>query len=505
MTSNLHAINEKLNNDLLYFAEKAPFVIKDKAGLNRPFCPNKAQRYIHEKLEEQKHLTGKVRALILKGRQQGCSTYIAARFYHKTRRPGKTTFILSHESSTTNKLFKLVKRYHENVHPTLAPLTAGSNRKELIFDGISSEYAVGTAGNKEVGRGGTVQYFHGSEAAFWPNTDEIKAGLLQSIPDMDDTEIIFESTANGLGNMFHKMSMEAMKGEGDYILIFVPWFWQEEYQRPIDDKVSLSPEDLEYQRTYELTDDQMAWRHYKILELGSGIKFKQEYPANPIEAFQASGDSLITPETIMDARRSTLKDKASPLIIGVDPARKGDRTAVAFRRGREVPAVYTWPEMNQMRLVGIVAKYIDKHEPAMVFIDVGMGYGTIDRLHELGYSSVVRGVHFGETALESDIYINKRAEIWCNMRDWFKDGEVSIPDDDEIHADLAVMPDYIETSGGKIKLIEKSKIKIDAGFSPDIGDAVALTFSYPVSSKNNKKKSVIKRGSPLKTQRNRRG
>lgn len=500
----LHAIDYKLNHDLQYFSEKAPLVIKDKSGTNRPFIFNKAQQFIHKRLEDQRVSLGRVRALILKGRQQGCSTYIAARFYHKTRQPGKTTFILSHEGSTTDKLFKLVKRYHENVHKVLAPETAGSNRKELIFDTISSEYAVGTAGNKEVGRGGTVQYFHGSEAAFWPNTDEIKAGLLQSIPELDDTEAIFESTANGLGNMFHKMCMDAMKGVGDYILIFVPWFWQDEYSRPMDDSVALSDDDIEYQNTYDLSDEQMAWRHYKTIELGSEIKFKQEYPANPIEAFQASGDSLIGPELIMNARKSNIKDKQAPLIIGVDPAKDGDRTAIIFRRGREVPAYYTWDTMTPMRLVGIVAKYIDKHDPAKVFVDVGLGYGTIDRLHELGYQKIVQGVHFGEKALESDIYINKRAEMWVNMRDWFRDGEVSVPDDDDLHADLAVMPDHIETSSGKIKLVEKRKIKEEAGFSPDIGDALALTFAYPVRVKKEGEKSIIKRGSPLKSQRNRR-
>lgn len=506
MKKRLTEIHTRLNDDLIYFSEKAPLMIKDKQGRYIPFILNKAQRYVHKRLENQLKKKGKVRALILKGRQQGCSTYIAARFYHKTRKKGKTTFILSHESSTTNKLFKLVKRYHENVHPSLAPSTAGSNRQELIFDGINSEYAVGTAGNKEVGRGGTVQYFHGSEAAFWPNTDEIKAGLLQSIADLPDTEIIFESTANGLGNMFHSMSMDALKKLGDYELIFVPWFWQEEYSREFTEDVILDEENLHYQRTYELTNEQMAWRYYKQIEIGK-VKFKQEYPANPIEAFQASGESLITPEVIMDARKCNISDKEAPLIMGVDPARTGDRTVICFRRGREVPIYYTWDSMDSMRLAGISAKLIDKHNPAQVFIDVGLGYGTLDRLKELGYSSQVTGVHFGTAALEQDIYLNKRAEMWCNMRDWFVEGGVNIPDDDELHADLACVPDYIETSSGKIKLVEKKKIKEDFGRSPDIGDALAVTFAFPVKPKKTNGIRKVNKGSPLKTikQRGRNG
>ncbi len=488
-------IHNRLNDDLIYFAEKAPLKIKTKEGAFTVFVFNKAQEYIHMRIEKQLKEKGYVRVLILKGRQQGCSTYISGRFYHKSRKNGKTIFILSHESSTTDKLFKMVKNFHENVDPTLAPYTAGSNRKELRFSEINSEYVVGTAGNAEVGRGGTVQYFHGSEAAFWPNTSEIKAGLLQSIPLLPDTEIIFESTANGLGNMFHSMCMDALKGVGDYELIFVPWFWQEEYARPMTDDVILSEDDLHYQRTYKLTDEQMAWRYYKILELGSVVKFKQEYPANAIEAFQASGDSLIKPETIMDARSCTTRDKQAPLILGVDPARDGDRTVIAFRRGREVPIFYTWDSMDSMTLAGIVARYIDAHNPAMVFIDVGYGYGTIDRLKELGYSSNVTGVHFGAQALENELYINKRAEMWCNMRDWFNEGGVNIPDNDDLHADLACMPDFKQTSSGKIKLVSKDKIKEDYGRSPDIGDAVALTFAFPVhsqASREIKKKGAVK-------------
>jgi len=503
MNQKMIEVHTRLNDDLVYFADKAPLMIKDKQGTYLPFILNKAQRYINKRLDKQLKDTGKVRALILKGRQQGCSTYIAARFYHKTRKKGKTTFILSHESSTTNKLFKLVKRYHENVHPSLKPLTTGSNRQELIFDELASEYAVGTAGNKEVGRGGTVQYFHGSEAAFWPNTDEIKAGLLQSIADMSGTEVILESTANGLGNMFHSMCMDALNKKGDYQLIFVPWFWQEEYAREFSDEIEFTNEDLHYQSAYELSDEQMSWRHYKQIELGR-VKFKQEYPANPIEAFQASGDSLILPETIMDARKCTAKDKDAPLIMGVDPARTGDRTAIAFRRGREMPVYYTWGNMDSMRLVGICAKLIDKHKPAQVFIDVGLGYGTIDRLKELGYSKRVTGVHFGSSAMENELYINKRAEMWCNLRDWFNEGGVNIPNDDELHADIACVPDYIETSAGKIKLVEKKKIKADFGRSPDIGDALALTFAFPVNQRAVREITKVGgKGSPLKTNRNR--
>ena len=491
--------HDRLQTDLKFFCEHAPMIIKDKSGKMKKLVFNRAQKFIHERLEAQLKAIGKVRAWILKGRQQGCSTYISARFYHKTtRKKGISTFILSHEGTTTDKLFKLVKRYQDKIHGSNKPSTQYSNRKEIVFNKMESDYAVGTAGNEDIGRGGTVQLFHGSECAFWDNTDELQTGLLQSIPDDNDTEIIFESTANGMGNMFHKGVMDALKGETEYIVIFVPWYWQEEYSKTAPKSFILDEEEGEYKKLYKLTNDQMCWRREKIKTLGGIHKFRQEYPANIHEAFQVSGEGLIKPEWIMKARECTVTSKESPLIIGVDPARDGDRTVIAFRRNREFPKIYIKDNMNQMRLAGILAALIDRHQPAKCFIDVGHGYGTIDRLHELGYESIVTGVNFGETALEDDKYMNKRAEMWLNMRDWIEREGVSIPDDDELHSDLAIMPDYLETSSGKKRLISKDKIKEMLGKSPDIGDAMCLTFAYPVKS-NSSKIPSRKKGSQVTT------
>lgn len=503
--------HERLQNDLIFFAANAPLMIRDKSGAKIPLRFNQAQMHVHQELERQLMNTGKVRALIIKGRQQGVSTLIEARFLHKSTRQGsKSVFILTHNADSTDKLFKMTKRFYENLDDTLKPSLAGSNRKELIFDKIESDFFVGTAGNKEVGRGGTIQFFHGSEAAFWPNTDEIKAGVLQSVSKLPGTEIILESTANGLGNMFHEMAMNAIKGIGEYILIFVPWFWQDEYRQtpPID----WEPDDeaLEYKELYNLDIEQIYWRHLKIIEIGTRL-FKQEYPATAIEAFQTTGGGLIKPEDIVRARNCQVKDKDAPMVLGVDPARKGgDRTILCFRRGREVPKYYKFDEMDSMRLAGIIATLLEKHPIVKTFIDVGMGYGTIDRLRELGYGDRVVEVSFGAQATESDLYINKRVEMWCNMNEWLSGGDVNIPDDDEIHADLAIMPDVVITSANKKKLVAKDEIKKKYGRSPDIGDALALTFFMPVSSNAATAgvSKIIKKNnsnSPLKTMRNRRG
>ena len=159
---------QRLKDDYPHYAEKCLRIRpKDPKAGNQPFVLNPAQRYLHEKLEEQRQRTGKVRALVLKGRQQGISTYVGGRFYHRvTHSRGLRCFILTHEQEATNNLFGMVDRYHENCPELVRPSTGAANAKELYFDLLDSGYAVGTAGTKAVGRSQTVQLFHGSEVAF---------------------------------------------------------------------------------------------------------------------------------------------------------------------------------------------------------------------------------------------------------------------------------------------------------------------------------------------------
>jgi hypothetical protein len=477
----------------LPFCAKSIYKIVSKEGKLISLSFNKAQAYAHQQIEDQKMRTGMVRKIILKGRQQGISTYIGARNYHKTSmNNGKRTFIMAHDKESTTKLFNMVQDYHDNLPDSLRQPTKASNAKEIIFSENHSRYYVGTAGSGDVGRGGTVQLFHGSEVAFWKNTDKILTGVLQSVPRMKDSEIILESTANGMANMFYNKCMDAMKGIGDFELIFIPWFWQEEYEITPPDDYELDDQEEELYNTYlkdlygyENAKSKLYWRRLKITELGGEWKFKQEYPFNVMEAFQTSGDSLISNEDIVRARECTTKDRHAPLVMGVDPARDGDRTVIAFRRGRECPVYYTYNNMDEMRLAGIVSKHIEKYKPVKCFIDVGLGYGTIDRLRERGFKKIVEGVHFGSGAMEDNLYMNKRVEMWFNLRDWLEQQGINIPDDNELHVDLSCIPRGIETSSGKWRLVPKDKIREISGISPDIGDALALTFAFPVHMNDN--------------------
>ena len=217
MSLNEVEIRRKLKYDFKHYAEKC-LRIKSKSGRTEPFKMNKAQEYVHSRLETQKAQTGKVRALILKGRQQGMSTYVGGRFYHLTSHSfGVKTFILTHERQATQNLFNMTKRYHKNCPELVKPSTGVANANEMVFDVLDSDYKLGTAGTEGVGRSNTIQLFHGSEVAFWPNASTHAVGVMQAIPDEDNTEVILESTANGLGNFYHEQWKAAEAGVSEYL------------------------------------------------------------------------------------------------------------------------------------------------------------------------------------------------------------------------------------------------------------------------------------------------
>jgi len=482
------AIRQKLKDDLEHYASRC-LKIRTKSGQIEPFTFNKAQRYIHGRLEEQKQKTGRVRALILKGRQQGCSTYVGARFYQRTTHSrGLRTFILTHEDAATQNLFEMVNRYHEHCHPLVKPSTGAANAKELFFDILDSGYKVGTAGTKGVGRSSTLQLFHGSEVAFWPHADTHAAGVMQAVPDEDGTEEILESTANGIGNFFHQKWVDAEKGIGDFIAVFVPWFWQEEYRRPVPEGFEPSGEEAEYAALYGLDLEQLVWRRAKIAELKDPALFKQEYPANAAEAFQMSGhDSYIEPELIAKARKGTAQE-SGPLVIGYDPAwMGGDRHTMAWRAGRCLRKVESKTKLDTMQAAGWAKRVIDEDRPARFFIDVGgVGAGVYDRLVEMGYGKVVRPINFGSSPLEPPPAEgggagNRRAEMWMKSKDWLSEpAGVKIPDLDSLQAD-ACGPGYKWDSNTRLFLEKKEDMRRRGVQSPDEWDAVALTFAEPVA------------------------
>ncbi len=479
----------RCKNNFPFFASKQ-LKIASKSGKLEPFELNQAQLYIHERLEAQLAEQGQIRALILKGRQQGASTYVEGRFYWKVRfRKAVKAFILTHLQEATDNLFTMVERYHNNLNPLLKPATSSDNAKELKFSHNESGYKVSTAGSRGTGRGSTLHYFHGSEVAFWPNAEKHAAGVLQAVPQGNNTEIILESTANGIGGYFHRSWQKAERGESEFIAIFVPWFWQPEYKKPVPKGFRCSKEEQRYVDTYKLSLEQVVWMHDKNIELGGdagdiGWLFLQEYPFCPADAFQASGKGKICDtRSIAAARKSELvDDKKGQHLLGVDPARMGDdRSSIIHRRGRIAWGLESHTKLRTTELADLVIKIIDDCAKAgdpihAVFVDeVGLGAGVVDSLVEKGYGHLVVEVNAGKAADNTTLYANKRVEMWDRMAQWLNDAPCSIPDSDSLHADL-VAPSFTYSTSRKKVLQSKDEMDI----SPDEAEALALTFAYSV-------------------------
>lgn len=467
--------------DFPVFAMECLRILPKAGGAPVPFVLNEAQRFLHGKIEEQLASTGKVRVIVLKGRQQGISTYTEGRYYWRvSHQRGKRAFILTHEDKATQNLFGMVDRYWQHAPVWWRPKLGASNAKELVFSAMESRYDVATAGAKDTGRGGTAQFFHGSEVAFWPHAQQHLAGIGQVVPDMPGTEIVFESTANGTANVFHELWQMAVKGRSDFLPVFVPWFWQAEYQTPPPEGWELTDEERDYAEAFGISVPHMVWRRRKVDTdfRGDAGQFDQEYPASAELAFASSSPrALIKHALVAKARRARDVEALGPRIMGLDPAEYGDDwTSVTLRQGRVARRLDRWNGAGTMETVGRVALIADRHKPDLICCDAtGVGTGVADRLKELGYP-VIR-VHFGESARDKARFGICRDEMWGLMADWLEDGPVSIEDDDDLAAQLTSVQ-YSYDSSRRLKLESKEKMKDRGLASPDDADSLALTF-YP--------------------------
>ena len=462
-----HAV--RLDTDLPYFAEQL-LKIRPKAGSLTPFRFNPAQQELHRVIEEQKAKTGRVRVIVLKARQLGVSTYVAARFYHKTiSNAGLRTIIIGHEKRASTNLFQLVKRFHEHMPDDYRPSIGTSNAEELLFDKIDSGYLVSVATGEGAARSATAQVLHASEAAFWPDLPEQMAALMQTVPEIDGTEIVIETTAYGF-NAFHDLWRKAESGGSEFLPVFLPWSIDPEYRARLPDTFEMTADENILAELHGLDAGQIFWRRNKISQLPSPELFSQGYPLVASEAFISSDfDSFITPDLVLRARREVI-EPYGPLMIGVDPAGKGkDRTAIAFRRGHCIEKIEARRGLDTMEVAGLVASIIREHKPVKVNVDVGgLGIGVYDRLIEQGYdSSLVNAVNFGgkpieppptdETGRPGGGPANRRAELWSNMKKALQ-GRFSIPDSNSLQGDLTSVG-YRYDSSGRLLLEAKEDMR----------------------------------------------
>ena len=490
---------QELKDNLEYFARNF-LVIKTKNQGKQPFILNKIQRDFHSRIEKRKKSGKACKYVVVKARQLGLSTYIEARLFHKIMfQKSKNAFILGDKNETANSIFDMAKRYYDNLPEALQLKLVGNSAKVLKFE-TDSMFRVGTAQANVIARGMTNNYFHGSEVGFWENATEIVSGVLQTIPESLDSEIFLESTTNGTtgkGLYFYEMAMVGMDKKSEFQTVFYPWFENPEYSKNLTEPIKYDEEEKYLAEVYNLTAEQIFWRRTKLQNEFKKREhlFIQEYPSNIHEAFLKNDDSLIPVEYLEKAKKPKgLTGNGAPVVIGVDPARSNDRTVITIRQGRVVHKFYKFEAMSNTVLAGYITRIAEAINPAKIFIDYGYGVGTYDILVQQGMSGIVELVQFGENAYDKRKYVNRRAEMYDKMRDWFlQEGGVYIKDSeylDEFERDIAIIPDLKPMdSNGKLGLRRKEDIVKGTEISSvDFADSLALTFASPVRAVQNEER-----------------
>ena len=191
-------------------------------------------------------------------------------------------------------------------------------------------------------------------------------------------------------------------------------------------------------------------------------------------------DTLIGVELVDSAFHRDVETTDTQTVWGLDVARFGtDATALAKRKGNAVTEIRKWRGLDLMQTTGaVVAEYEamkPEDRPVEILVDsIGLGAGVVDRLRELNLPA--RGINVAESPAMGTIYVNLRAELWGKMKAWLEKRDCKIPKDESLLAEL-VSPRYSFNSNGKMKLESKDEMRKRGVGSPDMADALALTFA----------------------------
>jgi hypothetical protein len=304
--------------------------VRTREGWTAPLKANAVQRAFERRRGE--------RNIVLKARQMGLTTWAAARFFLKTiTQPGTLTLEVAHTQEAAEEIFRIVHRFLDFLPEGLreGPLRASrANVRQIVFPEIDAQYRVVSAGDRNAGRGLTVQNLHCSELARWPGDPvETLAGLRAAMAP--GAELILESTPDGVGGCFHEEWQKT--GETGMVRHFFPWWMERRYRALTVDESSLTDEERDLMARKRLDLEQIGFRR-KIQADFRGLA-RQEYAEDEESCFLASGDSVFEVAAI-EARWATMAPpvglrrngeleiwlpplKGKEYLVAVDPAGGG--------------------------------------------------------------------------------------------------------------------------------------------------------------------------------------
>lgn len=186
-----------------------------------------------------------------------------------------------------------------------------------------------------------------------------------------------------------------------------------------------------------------------------------------------------------------------PIVAGIDFARGGDAyTVLRFRKGKDARTLpsYRWSRdvgKNSMDLAGQIALRLDEVKPHYVLGDVGgVGGPIVDRLGQLGWTVIP--VNAAGKSSDKTKWLNKRAEMWCEMRDWLKEGG-ALPKEDKLRKHLIQQEYELGDDDNVIRLVSKDDMAEEGLESPDEAEALAQTFAFKVPPLSDPKRAAGRR------------
>ncbi|MBO0887659.1 hypothetical protein J2P12_01010 [Candidatus Bathyarchaeota archaeon] len=416
--------------------------IRDKLSQRLvPFTLNPSQRKVHAALKAQHDKGRPMRAVVLKARRQGISTYFDNLLAcHGIARSGTNAMIVTHDFKSSKELFKNPKTLLTDSLPGKKSLKSilnlqGMTQHKIIFPHVAGDsyLTIATAGNVEGGRGMSLTDLHCSEAAFYPGQGTF-AALLPTVPRAEDTIIAVETTANGrtgIGEVFYEFWNASVRGDTEFAAIFLSWLIDPtcvDYDHPVpdapkdDDERLLMKEGINIDgKLVKATPEQIAWRRMTIDSpacRGYVEIFDQEFPVTPDVAFISTGEPAFTREEMAIARNSIQPYKRVEI---AGEATGG--TSHIYCKPNDVSPVLQWePPIKDHRYYFGVDAARGKDEgdfAAIVGVDGETGHQVLRYAQRVDPEYLARLCHYighyynkGMLCIE----LTGNLGLWCQMR-----------------------------------------------------------------------------------------
>lgn len=319
--------NKEFRDEIIKYPEyliELEFVIVDKEQNTVPFFLNEVQKTFIATLNKAKDDYANQRILsiklnVLKGRQQGFTTVITAyQLACAILNKNFSGYTLSDKADNTEAIFQNKAKFpYDQLPEKLKHTEKYNNKRQLLFEKTNSNWSVDTA-TKDVGRSKTINFFHGSECAFWNGgMQSIQAGLGEALTK--NCIQIYETTANGFNDFQKLWESETC------INCFYEWWRTPEYRLNFETEETKKQfiDDIEsrtewiYDRLRLLKDqkldlEQLYWYYKKYESYIDKRLIRQEYPCTPEEAFLTSGQCYFNSEKLV----KRLQEVKEPIKVG---------------------------------------------------------------------------------------------------------------------------------------------------------------------------------------------